>query len=113
MPESAEAQEARFKRRMEACLTMAPRNLNANINPGYMVPRLGFKAPAWTGGNAPTVGAVSTETLDRYRYRLALVDKTAHLRKDDIKLYVEKALQVHDARKGMPVVSSPIWAPAK
>ena len=33
-----------------------------------------------------------------------------HLAKDPIKVYVEKALQLHDDRKGMPVVASPVWA---
>lgn len=27
--------------------------------------------------------------------------------------YVEKALALHDDRKGMPVVASPIWGAAK
>lgn len=37
--------------------------------------------------------------------------KKNNLKKDEMKTYVEKALALHDARGGMPVVSSPIWAP--
>ena len=99
--------------RMKACQTMFPRNLNSNINPGYFIPRQGFIAPVWTGGNAPSGGMVTSESAARYTYRVAKVDKSAHLRKDEIKKYVDKAMELRDERKGMPVVSSPIWAPAK
>ena len=85
-----------------------PRVLNANINSGFVDLK-----------NFPgaTRGSMRTETSDRYRYRgvphVPPVDKTAHLKMDELKKYVERALQLHDARGGMAVVASPIWAPAK
>ena len=85
--------------RIEAAITNLPRNLNANINPAFA-----------TG--TPKRGP-NTESATRYRYRVppGTLNKDAHLRKDYIKEYVEKALQLHDERGGMPVVASPIWAP--
>eukprot|EP00316_Scyphosphaera_apsteinii_P006416 CAMPEP_0119321360 /NCGR_PEP_ID=MMETSP1333-20130426/55184_1 /TAXON_ID=418940 /ORGANISM="Scyphosphaera apsteinii, Strain RCC1455" /LENGTH=95 /DNA_ID=CAMNT_0007328321 /DNA_START=65 /DNA_END=352 /DNA_ORIENTATION=- len=34
-----------------------------------------------------------------------------HRSKDEMKRFVEKALHLHDARGGMPVVSPPQWKP--
>jgi hypothetical protein len=58
----------------------------------------------------------NTETWDRFRDVSSNEDMKAefivqhHLQKDAVGEYVEKALRLHDDRKGMPVVSSPVWA---
>ena len=92
-----DAKAEAHKRRFEACVAGLPRSLNANINPGFILPRRGFEPAVWTGGNAPTSSLVTSESTARYTFRVAPVDKTAHLRKDPIKLYVEKAMQVRAA----------------
>ena len=109
---SKEATERR-QQRLEACMRQTERNLNANINAFFYTGEPGFPPPVWTGGAPIMHGAVTSESLARFTYRPTQVNKDAHLRKDEIKRYVEKAMQLRDARKGMPVVSSPIWAPAK
>ena len=92
--------------RMKACRDHLPRVLSLNINPGYVDRGLPPVAPT-----IPRTG-LSTETGQSFAYRSTAVNKEKHLRKDGMKEYVEKALQLHDARGGMAVVSSPIWAPA-
>jgi hypothetical protein len=83
--------------RVELAAGLTARMLNANINSAFSVPK---------GRSA----ASRTETASQYAYRPPQdLNKDAHLRKDPIKLFVEKALQLHDDRKGMPVVASPIW----
>lgn len=81
---------------MDACVKHMPRVLVANIAGGYSAPRR----------------KAATETAAQFAYRATEdVNKERHLKKDGIKTYVEKALALHDERQGMPVVSSPIWAP--
>ena len=84
---------------------MTARVLNANINSSFTL------SPH--KGGAPGKQKKLTETASRFSYiePRAPVNKDRHLRKDAIKEYVEKALQLHDERGGMPVVASPIWAP--
>ena len=86
------------KARVEWAASLTARMLNANINSAFSVPK-----------GRPT--AQRTETASQYAYRPPQdLNKDAHLRKDPIKQFVEKALSLHDDRKGMPVVSSPVWA---
>lgn len=81
------------------------RMLNANVCGGGYSSSIPGKAPR-----------KRTETWDRYRdvtsdeSMIADFSYQYHLAKDPIKVYVEKALQLHDDRKGMPVVASPVWA---
>ena len=84
------------KQRAAAAANITARCLNANINPS-------FNTRAATGMRL-------TETYREYQYSPAVgLNKDRHLKKDEIKQYVEKALQLRDERGGMPVVSSPIW----
>ena len=93
-------QGTRSRQRAEQAASLTARMLNANINPGFSTSALPMRR---------------TESSSAYAYQAPMegVDKERHLRKDAIKTYVEKALMLHDDRHGMPVVSSPIWAPAK
>ena len=73
-----------------------PRSLNANINPGFHIHRPGFSGAVWTGGDAPLVGPPISENTARYQFRVTPINKDAHLKKDAIKKYVEKAMQLHE-----------------
>ena len=85
--------------RVEVAASVTARMLNSNINSAFST-------------RAPPRNKM-TETASHFAYRPAHdLNKEAHLRKDPIKEYVEKALQLHDDRKGMPVVASPIWGKA-
>ena len=91
-----------YSKTYRATPDMGSRLLNLNFSGG------GFSSSATKPRN--------TETWDRFRDVSSNEDMKAgfiashHLRKDAIGEFVEKALQLHDARKGMPVVSSPVWA---
>ena len=89
------------KQRTDLAASMTTRMLSANVNSSYTLPRgKALSRPSETWGEYyPKSDAHGP------------VNKDVHLKKDDIKTYVEKALQLHDSRKGMPVVASPIWAP--
>ena len=100
------SRDAEKDTRMRACREHMPRVLNMNLVPGYLdrsVPPVATTIPR---------PGLSTETGQCFAYRSTPVNKDAHLKKDYMKQYVEKALQLRDARGGMAVVSSPIWAPA-
>ena len=87
--------------RTEIAAKMTTRMLSANLNSSYTMPR----------GKAVTR---PSETYAQYYPKsdeVGPVNRDKFLKKDGIKEYVEKALQLHDARQGMPVVASPIWAP--
>ncbi len=86
------------QQRMDACLTAIPRTLNANINPAFTA----AKPQANVSASHRAFRYQSPPTEDS-------LTKRHNLRKDEMKSYVEKALALHDARGGMPVVSSPIW----
>ena len=116
--------------RTNLAASMTTRMLSANINAGAYatVSAAALKRPSETWAEYPP-------KLDRLVAGGDRVNKEKHLMKDGIKLcaralprlyfsraapmtaqrllrrYVEKALQLHDERKGMPVVASPIWAP--
>lgn len=92
-------------RRFDACVAHMPRVLNANINSGFVDRNAVIGRKAGRG--------LRTETTDKFSYAPTEVNKDKHLKRDEMKDYVEKALALHDARGGMAVVSSPIWAPAK
>jgi hypothetical protein len=94
------------KRRFDACVARMPRVLNANMVPGYI-----DRAQATISPLVQRTGLVAGSHAD-YTYRGFAVNKDRHLKRDEIKDYVEKALRLHDARGGMAVVSSPIWAPS-
>ena len=94
------------RRRFDACVKHMPRVLNANMVPGYI-----DRSQAPVNPRVYTVGLKAGSHAD-YAYRGSPVNKDKHLKRDEVKDYVEKALQLRDARGGMAVVSSPIWAPA-
>ena len=97
------AKAAAQKRRLDACRTHMPRVLNCNIVPGYI------------DRTQPPVSLLArradlrSEAGDAFAFRPTPVDKAAHLRRDELKEYVERALQLRAERGGMPVVSSPVW----
>ena len=84
--------------RLEMAVGATSRLHSANINSAYVFPK------------AEKLKRQS-EYYDNYRPQDVVANKTHNLRKDGLKEYVERALQLHDARGGMPVVASPIWAP--
>ena len=80
---------------------MTTRMLSANVNSAYTRPSdRAMKRPSETWEQYPPKSDAHGP-----------VNKEMHLKKDAIKEYVEKALQLRDERGGMPVVASPIWAP--
>ena len=105
------------KQRTDLAASMTARMLNANINPSFSGGP--SKSGHGGGGAAAKIGSSTklprfTEASREFQYRGdedMPVDKAMHLKNDAIKVYVEKALSLHDDRKGMPVVASPIWAP--
>ena len=87
--------------RTSLAASLTTRMLSANINSSYI-------------GKSPAALKRPSETWSEYWPKndtVGPVDKSMHLKKDGIKEYVEKALQLRDERGGMPVVASPIWAP--
>ena len=84
---------------------MTARVLNANINPSFTL------SPSKNAKHGAPGRHTETAREFGYRGEEVTVNKERFLRTDAIKTYVEKALALHDDRKGMPVVASPIWAP--
>ena len=90
------------KKRAAAAAQITARCLNANINSSFNT------RTALANAMRPS------ESYLKYQYDKSWdLNKDAHLRNDEMKKYVEKALQLRDERGGMPVVSSPIWGSNK
>ena len=86
------------QQRLAFASAQTTRMLSANTNSAYVRP-------------SEKVLKRPSETWAEYPPKEVPVDRTHFLKKDTIKEFVEKAMELHDERGGMPVVSSPIWAP--
>ncbi len=87
--------------RTELAAAITTRMLSANVNSAYIA----------MGRKQTLRPSESWRAFTPKADLVEKVNKDRHLKKDYIKEYCEKALQLRDERQGMPVVSSPIWAP--